>query len=150
MEVSRLGFLKGLASAFGAGALGAGWALYFAGVEIVKHIFTVSFTLQAIGWSIIALDALYVVADIWKIRRGTGLFVLFGQFALTAYLCESVFRTTVKTASDRLFSGLERFFPPDFAPVVKAVGFSVVVTLVLLARRRMTNRAHCNHSAMKT
>ena len=134
-------------AAFGAGSLAAGWILYFVGVEMVKHIFTVSFTLQAIGWSIIALDALYVATDILKFRRGTGLFILFGQFALTAYLCESVFRTTVKTASDRLFAGFERFFPPDFAPVVKAVGFSVVVTLVLLARRRMSLSA-CRRMAL--
>ena len=122
-------------AAFGALSLAAGWGLYFAGVKMVKHIFTVSFTFQAIGWSILALALLYVVTDIWKLRRGLGLFILFGQFSLTAYLCEAVFRETVKVASDRLFIGFEQFFPKDWAPVVKAVGFCAVITLVLLARR---------------
>ena len=129
---------------FGAASLAAGWALYFAGVEMVKHIFTVSFTLQAIGWSILALDALYVATDIWRFRRGMGLLILFGQFALTAYLCESVFSGAVFAVSDRLFSGVERFFSADFAPVVRGIGFAVVVVLVLLARRRMA-RAKAGH-----
>ena len=122
-------------AAFGALSLAAGWGLYFAGVKMVKHIFTVSFTLQAIGWSILALALLFVVTDIWKLRRGLGLFILFGQFSLTAYLCKTVFRETVKVASDRLFIGFEQFFPKDWTPVVKAVGFCAVITLVLLARR---------------
>jgi predicted acyltransferase len=126
--------------AFGGASLAAGWALYFLGVDMVKHIFTVSFTMQAIGWSVLLLAILYVVTDIWKLRRGLGLFILFGQFALTAYLCETVFRDAVQAASDRLFIGVERFFPADFVPVVKAVGFSVVITFVLLARRRMAER----------
>ena len=127
-------------AAFGALSLAAGWGLYFAGVKMVKHIFTVSFTLQAIGWSVLALALLYVLTDIWKLRRGLGLFILFGQFSLTAYLCEAVFRETVKVASDRLFIGFERFFAEEWTPVVKAVGFCAVITLVLLARK-MSGRA---------
>lgn len=129
--------------AFGGASLAAGWALYFLGVDMVKHIFTVSFTLQAIGWSVLLLAALYVLTDIWKLRRGMGLFILFGQFALTAYLCKTVFYDAVQSVSDRLFAGIERFFPADFAPVVKAVGFSVVITAVLHVRRRMANRLYC-------
>ena len=133
-------------AAFGGASLAVGWGLYFAGVEMVKHIFTVSFTLQATGWSILLLAALYVLTDIWRLRRGLGLFILFGQFALTAYLCEGAFRGVVRSASDRLFSGVERFFPPEFAPVVRAVGFSVIIVAVLLVRRRMVRGAAAGNS----
>jgi len=122
---------------FGIASLAAGWGLYFAGVEMVKHIFTVSFTLQAIGWSVLLLAALYVLTDIWKLRRGLGLFILFGQFALTAYIAGHAFRATVRSASDRVFGGIEHFFPPEFSPLLKGIGFAVVVAAVLIVRRRL-------------
>ena len=123
----------------GAGSLAVGWVLAFAGVRMVKHFFSVSFTLQAIGWSVLALDALYVVTDIWRFRRGTGLLLLFGQFALTAYLCESVFGEVCRAAGDRLFGGFCRFFGPQWVETVRAVGFGVVITAVLMVRRAMRN-----------
>ena len=121
----------------GVASLAVGWALAFAGVRMVKHIFTVSFTLQAIGWSQLLLAALFVLTDIWKLRRGTGLLLLFGQFALTAYLCESVFRTVCFAASDRLFSGFARFFDPKWADTVRAVGFGLIVIAVVAIRRQV-------------
>ena len=104
---------------------------------MVKHIFTVSFTLQAIGWSVLLLAALYVLTDIWKLRRGLGLFILFGQFALTAYITGNAFRATVRSASDRVFEGVEHFFPPEYSPLLKGIGFAAVVVAVLLVRRRL-------------
>ena len=118
-------------------SLVVGWTLAFAGVRMVKHIFTVSFTLQAIGWSQLLLAAFFVLTDIWKFRRGTGLLLLFGQFALTAYLCESVFRTVCFAASDRLFSGFARFFDPKWADMVRAVGFGLIVIAVVVIRRQV-------------
>ena len=122
-------------AAMGAASLAAGWVLAFAGVKMVKHIFTVSFTLQAIGWSELALAALFVLTDIWKFRRGTGVLLLFGQFALTAYLCEAVFRGACNSVSERLFVGFKQFFPPAYGPVVTAVGFGLVVIAILVVRR---------------
>ena len=122
---------------FGACSLAVGWALAFAGVKMVKHIFTVSFTLQAIGWSVLALAALFVVSDIWKVRKGTGLLLLFGQFALTAYVCESIFRKACFAVSDRVFIGFQQFVPKAYAPVVAAVGYALVVIAVVMVRRRV-------------
>ena len=124
-------------AAFGAGSLAVGWVLAFAGVRMVKHIFTVSFTLQAIGWSVLLLAALFVLTDIWKLRRGTGLLLLFGQYALTAYLCESVFNGVCYAASNRLFVGFKQFVPQEFGRVVIAVGFGIVVTAVVMVRRQL-------------
>lgn len=121
---------------FGAGSLAVGWLLALAGVRMVKHIFTVSFTLQAIGWSVLLLAALFVLTDIWKLRRGTGILLLFGQFALTAYLC-GVFREACKAVANRLFVGFEQFFPPAYAPVVTAVGVGLVVIAVVAVRRQL-------------
>ena len=126
-----------LLAVYGAASLALGWALAFAGVKTVKHFFTVSFTFQAIGWSVLLLAALYVLTDVWKLRRGTGLLLLFGQFALTAYLCESVFCGVCFSASDRLFSGFARFLDPRWADTVRAVGFGLVVIAVVAIRRQL-------------
>ena len=122
---------------FGASSLAIGWILAFAGVRMVKHIFTVSFTLQAIGWSVLLLAALFVLTDIWKFRKGTGLLLLFGQYALTAYLCEAVFSGACRAFGERVFVGFKQFFPPAYGPVVSAVGFGIVVTAVVVVRRQL-------------
>ena len=121
----------------GAGALslGLGWLLVFCGVKSVKHIFTVSFTLQAIGWSALALAACYVVADIWKLRRGTGLLLLFGQFALAAYLCEAIFRKACYVVGERLFAGLIQAPPKPWPSVLSAVSYGLVVIAALVIWR---------------
>lgn len=125
----------------GLSSLAVGWVLALAGVKMVKHIFTVSFTLQAIGWSELSLAALFVLTDIWKIRKGTGLLLLFGQFALTAYLAEAVFRKACYAVSDRVFIGLQNLVPTLYAPVVAAVGYGIVVVAVVMIRRQLALQA---------
>ena len=122
---------------YGAASLALGWALAFAGVKMVKHFFTVSFTFQAIGWSVLLLAALYALTDIWKLRRGTGILLLFGQFALTAYLCESVFQSVCFATSDRLFSGICDWFGQTWRWPVRAVGYGLVVIAVVAIRRQV-------------
>ena len=131
-----------LLAVYGAASLALGWALAFAGVKMVKHFFAVSFTFQAIGWSVLLLAALYVLTDIWKLRRGTGLLLLFGQFALTAYLCESVFRGVCFSASNRLFAGFVQFFDPKWKDAVLAVGFGLIVIAVVAIRRQVALAKH--------
>jgi len=121
----------------GAASLAVGWLLAFAGVKMVKHVFTVSFTLHAIGWSVLLLALLYVITDILEFRRGTGLLLLFGQFALTAYLCEAVFRGVCFAAGDRLFSGARQFFDPKWTETIRAVGYGLVVVAVVIVRRQL-------------
>lgn len=126
--------------AFGAGALVVGWLLVALGVKMVKNMFTVSFSLQAIGWSVLALAMLYVITDIWKFRRGMGIFLLFGRCALTAYLCETIFRSACFEASRRVLGGLTRFFPSVYGPTIEAVLFCCVVIGVVWCRSRMKKR----------
>jgi len=131
----------GLLGVAGACALVSGLVLSALGVRTVKHIFTVSFTLQAIGWSMLALALLYVLTDIWKLRRGTGLFLLFGQYALTAYMCETFFRENCRGLSTRLFSGVASHVPSGWGDVVIAAGFGLIIITILVIRRKLRERA---------
>ena len=106
-------------------------------VPLIKHFFTVSFTLQAIGWSILLLCVLYVLTDILKFRRGLGIFILFGQTALTAYICEGVFRDALFSVSERLFGGFADCFFATAKPFVVALGYVAVLVAVLSARRSL-------------
>lgn len=90
---------------YGAGLWMTGWALEAAGVKLVKHVYTVSFTAQAMGLSVLSLAALYVLTDVWRLRRGLGLVTLFGQFALTAYLLEEFFKPAVLALANLLGAG---------------------------------------------
>ena len=132
---TKAGFLAG----YGAALLAVGWALVPV-IPMIKQIFTASFTLQAVGWSMLAYAALYVLTDILKFRRGTGLLLLFGQFALTAYVCETIFGETCFTAGDRLFSGLRRFFDPKWTETIRCIGYGLVVIAVVTIRRQLTLR----------
>jgi len=130
-EWKRAAFL----SAFGLLALVTGFLLEALGVPTIKQFFTVSFTLQATGYSILLLAVLYVVADILKFRKGTGLFLLFGQCALAAYFCKAIFHTPVMSLSECLFGGFRQFVPVAYASVVIEAGF-VLATIVLIALYR--------------
>lgn len=126
---------------FGAGSLLVGWLLSLAGVKVVKHIFSVSFTLEAIGWSVLALAALYVINDIWKIRRGFGVLLLFGQFALAAYVLRDLFGGALMSMSNRLFIGFKQFFPETFGKAVIVAGSSLILIVLLgLWRKLMIQR----------
>jgi len=131
----------GILAGAGAASLVTGLILSALGVATVKHIFTVSFTLQAIGWSMLALAALYVLTDVWKCRRGTGLLLLFGQFALTAYLAEGLFRPICMAFSRQVLGGVSRWVPAGWGDVVVAAGYCVVVVGVLIVRRQLREKA---------
>lgn len=93
-------------AAFGAALLALGWMLALCGVRMVKHIFAVSFTAQAMGWSALLLAAAYLVADIWRVRRGTGLFILFGRTSLVAYMIGEFFWPCFMFAGNYVTKGL--------------------------------------------
>ena len=124
---------------FAAGALSllVGWGLFFAGVPMIKQFFTVSFTLQAIGWSVMALATLYVLTDVWKLRRGLGVFILFGQCALTAYLAHTLFHRPTRAFAEVLVQGFPRFFGDAAQPLVVALAQALTIVALLLIRRRL-------------
>ena len=112
------------------------------GVKMVKHVYTVSFTAQAMGWSALFLAALYVLTDIWKLRRGLGVCVLFGQFALTAYLLEEFFKPVTVKFAEMLTPGFPHLLGTDrYQPLIVAVVVVAEIIAVLAIRRGLKKRA---------
>lgn len=128
-------------AAFG-GALGlAGLALAPA-IPPVKHIYTLSFTAQATGLSILLLAALYAITDILKFRRGLGLFILFGQCSLMAYMCHE-FKTVFRAFADEFTPGCRHLFGDNAAPLATWFFSTLLLTAVLhvwRARKKCYNK----------
>ena len=98
----------GSLAVLGAGLWAAGFAAELCGIPCNKPIFTPSFTCQAMGVCVLLLAALYVVADIWRLRRGWWLVTLFGQTALAAYMLGDVFPCVQRAAAQAFCQGLPR------------------------------------------
>jgi len=111
-------------------------------IPVCKPICSLSFTLQAMGWCVLAYAACYVLGDIWKWRRGTWIFMLFGQFALWAYMM-SVFRPAFTALSTVLFGGLAHWIGDKPLPFVHAVFYVVAVTLILVLCRQLKHVRSC-------
>ncbi len=116
--------------------LGAGWALVPV-VPCIKHIYTVSFTCQAMGWCVLALDILYVLTDILNCRRGWWLFTLYGQCALTAYMAMHFFRPSLEACTKSITKGFPRYIDKPYMPLAEAIVTAVILTVVLVIRRRL-------------
>lgn len=106
-------------------------------VPLIKPIYSLSFTAASMGWSCIALAALYALTDILGCRRGCGLFVLYGQFALWAYMA-GVFAPAFNSLSEVLLGGLAHWIGEKPMPFVYAVSYVCLVTCMLLVRRRLS------------
>lgn len=122
---------------YGGALLGAGWLLVPMGVPMIKQIFTVSFTAQAMGWSVLALAVLYVVTDVWKIRRGWWFAILFGQCALTAYMANGFFRPALSGAAGAIARGFPNVIGEKFTPLATALVTVALLTFVVWVRRRL-------------
>ena len=126
---------------YGAVQLALGWILALCGVKMVKHIYTVSFTAQAMGWCALFLAALYVLTDIWKFRRGLGIPILFGQFALTAYLLEEFFKPVTVKFAEMLTPGFPHLLgTAKYQPLIVAVVVVLEIITVLAVRRALKGR----------
>ena len=123
--------------AYGAALEAAGWAVS-PWIPVIKPIFTLSFTAQAMGWCVISLAVLYVLADILMLRRGSGIVILFGQCALTAYLAGGFFRPVLEKLAEILTQGFPHAFGIKAAmPVAISFAVAVEIAAVLTIRRRL-------------
>ena len=120
----------------GGSLLGAGFALELA-VPCIKHIFTVSFTCQAMGWCVLALDVLYVLTDVFGLRFGWWFVTLYGQCALTAYMATHFFRPSLEACTKSITKGFPRFIDKAYMPLAEALVTVIVLTIVLVIRRRL-------------
>lgn len=129
----------GALAALGALLLGGGLLLGL-WEPAIKHVYTVSFTAQALGWGVLALAALYLWADVLHLCRGFGLVTLFGQYALTAYLCVETFPAILRTAANLFTQGVPHWLGPRPQPFVHALASAILLTCVLLIRKRLASR----------
>ena len=120
----------------GAVSLAAGWVLSF-WIPPIRYIYTVSFVFLTQGLALILLAALYALTDIWNVRRGTGLLILFGQCSLAAWMMTTFFGSSLTAAAERFVVGVpELIGTKDFQPLFVGVARMVIlVTLVWMWSR---------------
>lgn len=83
--------------------------------------------------SLLLLAALYVLTDIYKLRRGTGLLLLYGQHALAAYFLGCICMSgAVVGFSQRLLVGFKQFAPAIYRSTVQRVSYFLVITALLV------------------
>jgi predicted acyltransferase len=127
----------GILGAASVAILGAGF-LTSLKIPVIKPIFTVSFTLLAIGWSMLALAILYVITDIFKFRFGMSIPILFGQFALLAYMSAHLFDGAYRSIAWIFTFGLEQYMTKEWMYVVMRVVMIGLMTYVLAIRRTLS------------
>jgi predicted acyltransferase len=119
----------------GASLLAFGWAAS-PWIPAVKHIYTVTFTAQAMGWCMLLLAALYFVADVLRMRRGTWMVLLFGQTSLMAYMCH-VFKPAFKAFGKMFAPGAAHLFGSAAEPIATwLAASSLLVAFLALWRAR--------------
>ena len=125
-------------AALGAALLAAGWTLSPL-IPPVKHIYTVTFTAQAMGWSVLLLAALYLLTDMLKLRRGLWLFILFGQTSLMAYMCHE-FKPVFHAFAKMFTPGVAHLMGDAAVPLAGWTASSALLVAVLHFWRKANRR----------
>lgn len=118
--------------------LSVGWALVPV-IPPIKHIYTLSFTAQAMGWSMLALAALYAFFDVRfsgspLAHTSVSLFVLFGRTSLVAYLCEEAFKPVFITFGQMFAPGFAHAFGAWAGPLAGWLASTVLLIVILKTR----------------
>ncbi len=120
--------------AWGAASLAVGWALY-PWIPSIKHLYTFTFVAQAMGWCMISLAICFLVTDVVKFRKGMGLLILYGQFALTAYmLADTCLAAIPAAAANTVCRGFKPLFGEGWATFLTYAVQCVILTGVLVFR----------------
>jgi len=125
----------------GAGLLAFGWALS-PWIPPIKHIYTLTFTAQAMGWCMLALASLFYILDVLladseRLRKCLWLFTLFGRASLLAYLCEGVFRPVFKAFGGIFAPAGAHLLGERWVPMVVWFFASLLLVLVLHVRIKL-------------
>lgn len=132
---TRAGILGGASLVF----LCTGWLLSDI-IPVIKPIFTPSFTLLAIGWSMLALAVLYVLTDVLNFRYGMSVPILFGQYALFAYVTAHLFGAAYSSIVGFFTDGLKLYMAPKWVYVIHRIGLIVLWTYTLAAWRVLSRQ----------
>ncbi len=107
----------------------------------IKRIYTLSFTAQALGYGVLMLTLLYIVIDVCHVKRGWGLITLYGQWALTAYLCGVLFWSPLNLVARILTQGLPNHYSSAVCSFVQTLVTVACLTGVLWIRKRLSRRS---------
>lgn len=122
----------------GAGLMALAVACVFAGIPIVKRVYSPSYTLLTLGGSLVLMGFCYQLTDVWKIRRGTWIFILYGQCSLAAYLVHiRDLRPVLRAAGELAVQGLPRFFGTRYQELFVAIAMAIILTVVLHLWRKL-------------
>ena len=123
-------------SAFGAACIVSGWVLSI-WIPPIRYIYTASFVFLTQGAALLLLAALYALTDIANVRRGTGVFLLFGQCSLAAWMLIQFFGKSLTVAAESLVMGVpELIGTKDYQLVFVGIArMAILVTLVWMWRR---------------
>ena len=127
----------------GAALLALGWALVPV-IPPIKHIYTLSFTAQAMGWSMLALAALYALFDIRfagsaAAGRAISLLVLFGRTSLLAYMSIEVFGSVFNAFGKMFAPGFVHLFGEWAGPLSAWLASTLLLVAVLKTRADALN-----------
>ena len=102
-------------------------------IPLLKQLYTISIMCFTQGLCLLLLAATYVVTDIWKFRRGTGVVLLWGQCALFAYFVSHVFSGMYTSVTASCLRGLPRLISDQRIISVIHPVFSMAVLTFLMA-----------------
>lgn len=123
------------AALFALGGLAAIW------IPVIKPIFSLSFTALAMGWCVLLLAVLYVVCDIFLVRRGTALILLFGQCALAGYFVSHVFRAPLRALAETVLPGAMRLCSKGTAGFLVELLVLVEIVAAMVVWRALKEKA---------
>lgn len=126
---------------------GAGVAAFLIGlclmprIPAIRFIYTVSFVFATQGLALVLLAGLFVLTDIWQVRRGTGLFVLFGQCSLAAWMIVNFFNCSLYPAADLFVKGIPKLIgTAAYQPIFNSVVRVVILIWALHVWRRLRRK----------
>ena len=125
-------------SAVGAGLCILGFFFWkVLGIPLLKQLYSISIMCFTQGLCLLLLAATYVVTDIWKFRRGTGIVLLWGQCSLFAYFMGHFLNGSYESIAAACLKGLPNIVSdPRLVKVVNAVFSMAVLTFFMMVWRQ--------------
>lgn len=109
----------------------------------IRYIYTASFAFQSLGLSILCLDALFVLTDIFRLRRGTGFFLLMGRFTLFMWMLSTFFRPALTVLAKHVVSGLPVIVGTGrYQPIAEFAAVAVIMAVLGVLRFQASVRAN--------
>jgi predicted acyltransferase len=105
---------------------------------IIKKLWTSSFVIYTIGWSLLLTALFYLIVDIWKIKKIFFPFLLIGLNPITIYLCAHKI-INFQYMSEFFFGGLITISGETLKPVILWFGILICefIFLYILYRKKI-------------